>query len=37
MKRYYLLAAAAIVFAGCSNNEFVGEDSGRTQGPARVR
>ena len=31
MKRYYLLAAAAIVFAGCSNNEFVGEDSGRTQ------
>lgn len=31
MKCYYLLAAAAIVFAGCSNNEFVGEDSGRTQ------
>ena len=31
MKRYYLLAAAAIVFAGCSNNEFVGADSGRTQ------
>lgn len=31
MKRYYLFAAAAIVLAGCSNNEFVGEDSGRTQ------
>ena len=31
MKRYYFLAVAAIVFAGCSNNEFVGEDSGRTQ------
>ena len=31
MKRYYLLAAAAIVFAGCSNNEFVGEDSGKAQ------
>lgn len=31
MKRYYLLAAAAIVLAGCSNNEFVGEDSGTTQ------
>ncbi len=31
MKRYYLLAAAAIVFAGCSNNEFLGEDSGKAQ------
>ena len=35
MKRYYLLAAAAIVLAGCSNNEFVGEDSGTAQQSAK--
>lgn len=35
MKRYYLLAAAAIVLAGCSNNEFVGEDSGTGQQSAK--
>ena len=31
MKRYYFLAAAAIVLASCSNNEFLGEDSGKAQ------
>lgn len=35
MKRYYLFAAAAIVLAGCSNNEFVGEDSGTAQQSAK--
>lgn len=35
MKRYYLLAAAAIALVGCSNNEFVGEDSGTGQQSAK--
>ena len=35
MKRYYLFAAAAIVLAGCSHNEFVGEDSGTPQQSAK--